>query len=46
MQMMVAPPQLYYSGYPAEVAPVPGYDESIRASCQQGSLTRSRSPYG
>ena len=44
-QMMMAPPQLYYSGYPAQGAPAAGYDQSITASCQQGSFTRSRSPY-
>ena len=45
MQMMMAPPQCYYSGYPAQGAPVSGYDQSIRASSQQRSFTRSRSPY-
>ena len=45
MQMMMAPPQCYHSGYPPQGAPVPGYNQSIRASSQQGSFTRSRSPY-
>ena len=47
MQMMMAPPQLYYSGYPAQGAPVPpGHDQSITAfASQQGSLTRSSIPY-
>jgi len=45
MQMMMVLPQLYSSGYSAQGAPVPGYDQNISFSSQQGAFTRSRSPY-
>jgi len=47
MQMMMAPPQLYYSGYPAQGAQVPpGLDQSVSGyASQQGSQSRSSSPF-
>lgn len=43
----MAPPQLYYSGYPAQGAQVPpGHDQTVSAhASQQGSQSRSSSPF-